>query len=301
MGSRRTRTPEIVGPLGANNLRSINGIGPAVEHRLLDAGIHTFAQLAAMSPEQIAAVVADLTGLSARRIVELDWIGQARDRAPAPVALVEETGALPGGQRQEIFTIHLVLNADNEVHHTRVENVRGGSKETWAGWQADRLTQFVVDQAALRVAPVEQALATTEGPAAAVLAPPPREGIARLRELTLQVAGTYDRRNSFSYGTRCELGLVLDMTEVATPDHAPIGYSAIVYAKKLDDRQRIVVGQATGTIELADRVELRMASAELSRGMYRFEAAVNLTLAAGAPDMQREMKAWFEGALVQIY
>ena len=60
-----------------NDLKQINGIGPAVEKRLNGVGIFTFDQLAALAPADIAAAVAGLAGLSAERIVKQDWIGQA--------------------------------------------------------------------------------------------------------------------------------------------------------------------------------------------------------------------------------
>jgi predicted flap endonuclease-1-like 5' DNA nuclease len=50
----------LVAPLGAgphDPLIDINGIGPAYQRRLNAAGVHTFAQLAAMSPEAILAII----------------------------------------------------------------------------------------------------------------------------------------------------------------------------------------------------------------------------------------------------
>jgi predicted flap endonuclease-1-like 5' DNA nuclease len=64
-----------------NNLKLIDGIGPDVENRLHRVGIFTFAQLANLSPADIAAAIAGLAGLSAGRIVKQDWIGQARKLA----------------------------------------------------------------------------------------------------------------------------------------------------------------------------------------------------------------------------
>lgn len=74
-------------PLTRNDLKLINGIGPTVEKRLNGIGIYTFAQLATFSPADVAAVVADLSGLSAERIIKQDWIGQARKLASGEVEL----------------------------------------------------------------------------------------------------------------------------------------------------------------------------------------------------------------------
>jgi hypothetical protein len=79
----RKRSPTNSGsePPRVDDLKLINGIGPAVEKRLNGIGIFTFAQLAALPPADIAAAVADLAGLSTERIIKQDWIGQARKLA----------------------------------------------------------------------------------------------------------------------------------------------------------------------------------------------------------------------------
>lgn len=69
-----------------DDLKLINGIGPAVEKRLNGVGILTFAQLATLSPADIAAAVAGLSGLSSERIIKQDWIGQADKLATEVVA-----------------------------------------------------------------------------------------------------------------------------------------------------------------------------------------------------------------------
>lgn len=54
----------------ADDLKIINGLGPAFEKKLNATGITTFAQLAAVDPETFEAVK-----------VEADWVAQARDLA----------------------------------------------------------------------------------------------------------------------------------------------------------------------------------------------------------------------------
>lgn len=93
-------------PFLKDDLQLINGIGPAIVKRLNGVGINTFTHLAALSPADIAAAIADLSGLSAERIIKQDWIGQARKLAAnevqqgveTPVAeapLLEEPGLTP--------------------------------------------------------------------------------------------------------------------------------------------------------------------------------------------------------------
>src|SRR6266581_2820151 len=86
MSGKRSSTKGAAEPPRIDDLKLINGIGPAVEKRLNGVGIFTFVQLAALSPADIAAAVADLAGLSAERIVKQDWIGQSRKLAAEPIS-----------------------------------------------------------------------------------------------------------------------------------------------------------------------------------------------------------------------
>jgi len=58
-------------------LRRIRGIGPAYERALLALGITTIAQIAQLTPEEIARI-APLIKARADRILRDDWVGQAR-------------------------------------------------------------------------------------------------------------------------------------------------------------------------------------------------------------------------------
>ena len=58
-------------------LRRIRGIGPAYERALLALGITTVAQIAKMSPDEIASIAPQIKA-RADRILRDDWIGQAR-------------------------------------------------------------------------------------------------------------------------------------------------------------------------------------------------------------------------------
>jgi len=73
-------------PPGADNFKLVKNIRRAVEQRLHRAGILTYAQLAELSPEAIAALVAGVRGPSAEDIDREDWIGQAQKLAEARVA-----------------------------------------------------------------------------------------------------------------------------------------------------------------------------------------------------------------------
>jgi predicted flap endonuclease-1-like 5' DNA nuclease len=72
-----TATPEIdpaIPASVADDFTVIKGIGPTFDQRLKAAGIHTFAQLAAMTPEQVAVII----GWTPQRVLADDLLGQAK-------------------------------------------------------------------------------------------------------------------------------------------------------------------------------------------------------------------------------
>jgi hypothetical protein len=175
----------------ADNLKLINGIGPVVEKRLYGIGIFTFAQLAALSPTDVAAAVIGISGLTSERIVKQDWIGQARklarqstvsepdwiEQAHQLAAHVTVTGRiddaeLPGetqhstkttSEPQEetktvvdsphraTFTIELLLNEDNEPLRTHIVHHESGNVKNWDSWPYRELLSFFVQHAPLNL------------------------------------------------------------------------------------------------------------------------------------------------------
>jgi len=83
LGEAARQMAELEGPVvpavqaaAEDNLAEITGIGPVFRVRLRQAGITTYAALAAMTPAQLAAV----TEQTVERITRDDWIGQAQRR-----------------------------------------------------------------------------------------------------------------------------------------------------------------------------------------------------------------------------
>jgi predicted flap endonuclease-1-like 5' DNA nuclease len=65
-----------------DDLTDIKGIGPALEARLVAAGVTTFRQIATWSEEEVEVLEGMIRGLRGR-LRRYDWIGQARERVPA--------------------------------------------------------------------------------------------------------------------------------------------------------------------------------------------------------------------------
>jgi predicted flap endonuclease-1-like 5' DNA nuclease len=66
--------------IAGDDLKAISGIGPAYERRLKEAGIHTYADLAQQTPENIRSI----TGLKAWQAAEPEgWIAEAQSLSEA--------------------------------------------------------------------------------------------------------------------------------------------------------------------------------------------------------------------------
>ena len=64
---------------GADDLKELSGVGPALEKKLHAAGVTTFAQIAAWTPEDVAAMDEKLSFKG--RIEREGWIAQAQEKA----------------------------------------------------------------------------------------------------------------------------------------------------------------------------------------------------------------------------
>ncbi len=75
----KTATKPATGPAGEgeDDLTAIGGIGPALQRKLKEQGIRSFAQIAALSDEDIARLEGSIIKFPGR-IKRDDWIGQAR-------------------------------------------------------------------------------------------------------------------------------------------------------------------------------------------------------------------------------
>jgi predicted flap endonuclease-1-like 5' DNA nuclease/cytoskeletal protein CcmA (bactofilin family) len=66
--------PETSAPVAEDDFTMLRGIGPTFDRRLKEAGVRTFAQLAALTPEEAA----DIIGWPPQRVISDDLLGQAR-------------------------------------------------------------------------------------------------------------------------------------------------------------------------------------------------------------------------------
>ena len=72
-------TPAAPVELPPDDLKEIVGIGPILEHTLQSLGLKTFAQIATITPEDIAMLIVKVDSSIAERVLRERWVEQARE------------------------------------------------------------------------------------------------------------------------------------------------------------------------------------------------------------------------------
>jgi hypothetical protein len=151
MARKQSRIVNAVLPTKADDFRLIKGIGPVLAERLYDAGVRTYKQLAFLSPAKLAKMV---TGLSAKQISEQDWSGQAQKLATKktqPKPSHQDSPKRSIRQHYENFTIEFLVDEKHAIRRTRVAHFQSGDADTWAGWEARQLVDFLDRHTGVRV------------------------------------------------------------------------------------------------------------------------------------------------------
>jgi hypothetical protein len=104
-----------------DNFRKIDGVGRRFEQRLWDAGIFTYKDLARRTPEEIAAVLAPMAGISPERIAS-----QARELAGSP-----SEASVPR-QHYAAFHVEFLLESDNSVRR-QSPSTQTDARDAWSG------------------------------------------------------------------------------------------------------------------------------------------------------------------------
>ena len=306
-----------------DDFQKIAGIGQAIERRLHDAGILTYQDLAVRTPEQIAARLTDVAGLSSARIASQDWAGQAgRLVGPSASPLPSEPD-----QTYASFHIELLLDVDGSVRRTKVhyyQSEKDSEKdEAWPGWDEGRLIALLRGhipllaprqpaeaprQPAEAPGPPSSATPTTDQQETAAASGSEMEtaklpvslpsSFLRIENLGLTRAG--QRIHRHAPGEPASIGFTLHVTQAST-QAATFDFTADVTASsELGDNQRQLLGTAQGAVRAGEPLPVELAGPPLPRGLYRLEAAV----AIYPPDHTRDSKPLHSrrttGAFVQV-
>jgi hypothetical protein len=274
----------------SDDFRKIDGIGRRFEQRLWDAGILTYSDLARRTPEEIAAVLAPMAGISPGHIAS-----QARELAePPPEPSVPR-------QHYAAFHVEFLLESDNSVRRTKVHQHQTDARDAWAGWDEARLLSFLRDRIPLPAAATAAdapglELAHTEtpdqGPASAgptltgqPSAPVPDRWLSwslSIEELAPIRDG--QRSNILSPNEPSSVRLTMRLSPIGTPTHDTFDFSATIVARKFAGHDRSPLGATHGTVRAPGPVSVEVTGPALPADLYRLVTMVDIYPADHSPE-----------------
>jgi len=295
-----------------DDFRKIAGIGAALDRRLHDAGILTYHDLAARSPEQIAACLADVARLSSARIASQDWTGQARQLAGPAASLPSEPD-----QHYASFHIELLLDVDNCVRRTKVHHHQSDTDFAWPGWDEDRLLALLREHVPLTAAwrPAVPVNGQSPVPPAAsrgeTAVPSKSQPKADSRPVTMAVSSLSveefipmregRRKVIWAPDEPASVRLALCINRTRTLHDAAFDFMAEITARgKLGDSQRWPLGTMQGAIRVGEPVSVELTGPPLPRGFYRLEAALSIYPADHTSDSKPLHSQHVSGELIQV-
>jgi hypothetical protein len=316
MENIQSNLPEIITNQVIDDFKCIRGIGPRFESQLHKAGILTYTQLSILSSDELAGLFKDFNGISAERIAQQNWTGQARKLAAekTPSEANIEPAPLEGRLHYAVFTVELLLDEENNVRRTRVMHVQNQSEVTWAGWEEPKLVNFFIESAQLKI-PQPRKSVKPDMPHDEAAEPVPAEtrepkptpqipairGKLHLDEMALMATGTGLSQRLIQSDQPFDVKLLLNLANVTISHDVPLNYAATIYAKRIGSGSNQVVGRAEGMFLPEDFISLAVEGIRLPHGTYRIEAFVKLTPTREMAAPSSGLMAMAEGGLLQIY
>jgi hypothetical protein len=297
-----------------DDFRKIDGVGRRFEQRLWDAGIFTYRDLAQRPPEEIAAVLAPMAGISPERIAS-----QARELAGSP-----PEASVPR-QHYAAFHVEFLLESDNSVRRTKVRQHQTDDRDAWSGWDEERLLSFLRDRIPLPAVatpadapgaePTQaqtdeptQAEITDQEPASAEPAPAGHESApvpGRLPSWSLSIeelAPIRDgqRSNVLSSSESTSVRLTMRINPTGTPIHDTFDFSATITARRFAGHDRSPLGTTHGTIRVSDPVSVEVTGPALPAELYRLVVTVDIYPADHSPEQPPLSQKRASGDLMRV-
>jgi hypothetical protein len=258
------------------------------ERRLWNAGILTYGDLGQRTPDEIAAILPSTAGMSAERIASQNWIGQARELAGQP-----PEASVPR-QHYAAFHVEFLLESDNSVRGTRVHHHQTDARESWAGWDEERLLTFLRDRIPLPAVatPAAATPAGAPGPepaqtqagdeepgsaesASAGRSPAPAPRWLPSWSLSIEELGPI-RAGQLSHtlpsGEPRSVRLTMRINPVGPPVQDSFDFSATIAARRFGGHDRLPLGTARGTVRAGNPVSAEVTGPALPADLYRLVA-----------------------------
>jgi hypothetical protein len=282
----------------SDDLKLIHGIGPGIEKRLHAAGILTYAQLAAKTPEQVVSALGNVIGLTTKRVIDQEWIEQSRQ-----LAATEPPDELTGRESRQhyaTFTVELLLDDENHVRRTRAVYIQADKEEAWASWDEARLMAFFTQHGELNFGQIE-ALTPEAIEPSSIIEPSVLRGRLSLDTAHITSLQTGRPGRILARNQPFEINLAVDLGELVIPAEANVGYAAQVFAKALGVGSKQKIGEAHGDFTPANSVEMTVKNQGLDEGTYRIGVNLALSQLPTEPATQPEMEVLLDGGLLKVF
>jgi len=288
-----------------DNLKKIRGIGPAMEQRLNHAGIFSFAQIAELSPKDLAALFSGIPCLSAERIIEKGWINQAlylMEKEKESNNLTPEEN----GQHSIMFSVDLLLDNKNHVRRTHILHVQSREENSWAGWNQNQLADFILENANIKSAHLGRDLTERKSSLKSSIKDKNQVKIKEIRG-DLNISGIEVRPQSdkaahwlVTANKPFATAFMLDMSKAFISPGTLLQYQVEIYAKNLADGIRQNIGEERNTIKSKNLASLVINCRALPQGSYRIEAFIVLALDLENQNPRSRLMAMTEGTVFRV-
>lgn len=302
-------------PLQEGEFRRIKGIAETTERALRSAGIETFDHLAMLTPEEIAAALPGNVGVK-ERAARQDWAGQAAlfaqqlaedkpaERAGRPQA--------QGKQHYESFMVVLLIDDDQRVRRTTVTHVQDDLTERWAGWEPQRMTGWIAEQAGISAArPAGHTGAVDllhEGDAKAsekqrgTEQRPPGSLTGELSFSSPRLEGPSQQGSGLSIpaGQPFAVTLDLDLSQVKSARAKSLRYYAAAHVRQLANWAHLEAVRLEGEARPGEMHRLEFSLPGLQEGAHHLEVAVLVAPEGADNPVEEGLGALTEGLLVRV-
>jgi hypothetical protein len=287
MSSKRGNSPGKRKPPKSDDFKLIKGITPSIEGRLREAQIFTFSQLAAITPANLAELIGGFGGVSEERIIEQNWLGQARELAPISSKKQDEEAVPVSDIENEGFVVDLFLDGEKQVRKTQVLQVKSGEGDEWEGWDETRLINFFIRRTEMRLSEkrheAEAAVATAKTVISDEPASSPAErsgsqaGVVNLRSVETIPANNEKASRLIKSGEPFRVRLSFGIDDPLKSNIDSFDYALFISASKFGENSRQTLRQAQGMINVADdAIMVDVPRPDLQPGLYKIEATLEI-------------------------
>jgi len=312
MGNRQTSKISSIQPVEGDLFTEIHGIGAGIELRLHNAGILTYAQLAALDPQRIAALLGNMVGITSKRIADQDWVGQAKkltvETIQDPISQHPQSFQDDTRQHYEMFSVEFLLDEMNQVRRTKIIHSQSKRETNWAGWDERRLLNTIIEGSGLAIYAGKEMESGRAAPAGEKQTSAktgrnlsPLRGELSIQDLEVLMEGRPKPSGIIRQDQAYKVHLTLDLSRVGWPQGLAMQFKATVYARDPGGVDHHTVGTASGIVTQADKVSIQIDGASLPVGVYRLEAIVSLGDLSGKPAPGSELMSMLEAGLLQVY